>query len=87
MGDWSERVWADSRARRSARLVLLTLAHYADTGAAGPTLRQLEAATGLRRPAVLAALRALVTLGELRVASGRGTRRPNRYTILLGGAP
>jgi hypothetical protein len=71
-----------SRARLSARLVLLALAERADRhGRCWPTINDLCARTRLNPASVVRALHTLERLGELQVT--RQHRRTNQYEIVI----
>lgn len=84
-------VFNHSRARGSARLVLLVIANHDGEGGAWPSLSTISRLSGgLDRKYVKRLIEELVELGELQVAQGAGGtsstpiyRRPNRYEVLV----
>lgn len=79
-----------SRARGTAKLVLLGIANHAGDGGAWPAMDTLARYANVDRSNVKKALRALQGLGEVRVyVQGGGPvdaddgRRPNRYDVLV----
>lgn len=84
-----------SRARGSARLVLLGIANHAGDGGAWPAVATLaKYAGGIDRRGVQRALDKLVSLGEIRrhVQAGglpdlEDHERPNRYDVLVSCPP
>lgn len=85
-------VWEHSAAKSTARLVLLALADHAghDGGDAWPSVGRLADRCGMSERTVQVALRQLVDLGEIEVASQAGPGGVNRYRLTLtpaGSAP
>lgn len=85
-------VWEQSRAKGSARLVLLALADHAgaDGGDAYPSVRRLACRCGVSERTVQEALKALAELGEITVDANAGPRGVNRYRLTMtpaGSAP
>ena len=80
------RVWAESKASGTARLVLLAIAdHTNPSGIAWPSLNRIAAYSNVSRRAVIRAINQLVKLGELdKLGVGSG-RHSTRYQIILGG--
>lgn len=78
-------VWEHSRAKGSARLVLLALADHAghDGGDAYPSVRRLAERCGVSERTVQDALKTLAELGELVVNPQAGPRGVNRYQLTL----
>ncbi len=78
-------VWEHSRAKGSARLVLLALADHAgaDGGDAYPSIRRLSQRCGIGERTVQEALQALVALGEIEVEANAGPRGVNRYRLTM----
>lgn len=75
--------WAHSQSRNGARLVLLAIADRADEdGFAWPSIEDIAERTLLSPRAVQKGILALTDLGELKVESGGGRHRRNRYTII-----
>ena len=77
-------VWGGSRARGSARLVLLAIADHADDGGqAWPSVARLARMTGLSRRQVQRRVRQLVKAGELVIEQLGGGGRSTRYRIAV----
>lgn len=78
-------VWEHSRAKGSARLVLLALADHAgaDGGDAYPSVGRLATRCGVSERTVHEALRILAELGEIVVDRNAGPRGVNRYHLTL----
>ncbi len=71
-----------SAAKGNARFVLMVIANFADTtGAAFPSIATLARLTGLGETTIHTHLRALVSSGELSIATGAGPSGTNRYQI------
>lgn len=81
----SSWVWEHSRAKGTARLVLLALADHAgaDGGDAYPSVRRLSVRCGISTRSVQGALKVLVALGELEVEDQAGPRGVNRYRLSM----
>lgn len=79
----SNWVWGRSESRNGARLVMLALADRADdNGCAWPSHEDLAERTRLTARAVRKCIAELVELGELKVESGGGRHRVNKYWII-----
>jgi pyocin large subunit-like protein len=78
-------VWEHSKAKGSARFVLLALADHAgaDGGDAYPSVRRLAKRCGLSERSVQAALTVLRELGEVEVEANAGPGGTNRYRITM----
>ncbi|MGW2861878.1 helix-turn-helix domain-containing protein [Streptomyces sp. NPDC001205] len=76
-------VWGRSKSRNGARLVMLALADRSDdNGYAWPSIDDLAERTNLSPRAVQKGINNLVDIGELKVESGGGRHRSNRYRII-----
>lgn len=76
-------VWARSKSRNGARLVMLALADRADDdGFCWPSIEDLAERTRLSPRAVQKGIASLVEDGELKVENGGGRHRSNRYQII-----
>lgn len=79
-----DAVFANSKTRHGARLLMLALADRAnDAGVCWPGVNDLRKRTGLSKSAVWEATARAVTLGELRVEPHAGRNRTHRYTVLI----
>ena len=80
-------VLRNSRATLGSRLVLLSLADYADEngGSIWPSVATISRDTLLSERQVQYALRTLEQLGEIAVEQKGGGRRTTSYRILMGG--
>jgi hypothetical protein len=78
-------VWEHSRAKGSARMVLLALADHAgqEDGDSWPSVGRLARRCGLGERTVQQAITTLVDLGELEVQWRCGPRGANRYRLTL----
>lgn len=75
-------VWARSKSRNGARLVMLAIADRADdNGLAWPSIDDIAQRTQLSPRAVQKGIANLVEIGEIDVESGGGRHRSNRYRI------
>jgi|TARA_R100000084_G_scaffold107247_1_gene66857 hypothetical protein len=79
------RVWKHSRAKGTARLVLLAIADHCNTaGVAWPSLTRLASYVNVNRRNTINAINQLVKMGELtRVHNGQ-TGRATTYKVTLG---
>lgn len=76
-------VWAMSKSRNGARLVMLAIADRADdNGLAWPSVEDIADRTRLTPRAVRKCTKELVELGELKVENGGGRHRSNRYLVV-----
>jgi hypothetical protein len=78
-------VFAHSKTRGGARLVMLAIADRANEkdGRAWPGMEDLSQRTGLSRAACWRAINAAEALGELKIERYRGPHHTHRYTIIL----
>lgn len=75
-------VWAMSKSRNGARLVLLAIADRADdSGLAWPSIEDIADRTKLSARAVQKGIASLVEIEELEVENGGGRHRSNRYRV------
>ena len=78
----SKLVWAYSKAKGSARLVLLAIADFADDkGVAWPGVGRIRKMTGLSRRSAQNLIQHLISLAELTIAKKGSGRHTNRYQI------
>jgi hypothetical protein len=80
------RVWKHSRAKNSARLVLLAIAdccHNDDGTGAWPSMAALVAKTNLSLRAVQVAIRDLEKLNELKIKRNAGSAGQHVYAVLV----
>lgn len=80
----SKRVWANSTAAGSERLMLLAIADFADDdGSAFPSIATLARMCNTGERNAMYLLKALQERGELRVDRNAGRRGTNVYQVLL----
>lgn len=81
----SSWVWEHSKAKGTARLVLLSLADHAgaDGGDAYPSVARLARRCGVSTRTVQEALKVLTSLGELVIEPQAGPRGANRYQLVM----
>lgn len=82
-------VWSHSQSRHGARLVLLAVADYMNSGHswAWPSMAELADKTRLKERAIQVAIADLAKLGELEVERGGGPKGCNRYRVLMTTTP
>ena len=79
------KVWSQSQAKGTARLVLLAIADHANpSGVCWPSLRRLSSYVNVDRRNVIKAINSLVKMGELERIDNGFTGRATTYKVTLG---